>query len=104
MSQEKTVGSAGASSPPNKDTVFQIWKLDGQVREQLLRGVKTLGGAEVAVAIRSSAFTYIKKYDKELIIKYVDGCAVVTAYAKLAGEEVKAYNVTVHNICSKVDI
>ena len=101
MNQEKT--ATGASSPI-KDPVFPIWKIEEQVREQLRSGVKTLGGAVVAVAVGSSAFTYIKKYDNELVVKYVDGCVAVTASARLVGEEVKAYNVDVHNICSRVDL
>jgi len=104
MSLEKTAGSAGASHPPVKTMFFPIWKLEEQVREQLRRGVKTPGGAEVAVAVGSSAFSYIKKYDNELIIKYVEGCVAITATAKLIGEEAKVYNVDVHNICSKVDL
>jgi hypothetical protein len=100
MSQEKHTNPAGASSPPDP----QIWKLEEQVREQLRRGVRVLGGAVVAASVGSSAFTYIKKYDNELIIKYVDGCVAVTASVRMAGEEAKVYNVTVHNICSRVDI
>ena len=104
MSLEKNTGSAGASPPHIKDPVFSIWKLEEQVREQLRRGVRTPGGAEVAVATGSFAFTYIKKYDSELVVKYVEGCVAITATAKLAGEEAKVYNVTAHNICSRVEL
>lgn len=49
-------------------------------------------------------FTYVRRNADELIIKYIDGCVVITAYAKLAGEEAKVYNVTAHNICSRVEL
>jgi hypothetical protein len=98
MSQKQNTGS-----PPNENPV---WKLEGQVREQLRRGVKVLGGAVVAVSVGSSMFTYIKKLDNELIVKYIDGCVVVTASAWLLAteEEVKVYDVSIYNICSKVDL
>jgi hypothetical protein len=89
---------------PHKDPVFPIWKLEGQVREQLRRGVKTLSDSVVAVSVGSSAFTYVRMIGDDLVVKYVDQCVAVTASAKLVGEEAKVYNVTVHNICSKVDL
>jgi hypothetical protein len=100
MSQEKPTGS----SQPNKDPVFPIWRIEEKVREQILRGVKTSGGAEVAVSVGSSTFTYIRKIGNELTVKYIDRCAVVTATANLVGDEVKVNNVTIHNICSEADI
>jgi hypothetical protein len=103
MTSKEKNKSAGEMLP-HKDPVFPIWKLEGQVREQLRRGVKTLSGSVVAVSVGSSAFTYIRKYDNDLIVKYIDGCVTVTASAKLMGEEVKVYDVAVHNICSKVDL
>jgi hypothetical protein len=101
-SQEKDK-SAGEMSP-HKDPVFPIWELEGQVREQLRRGVKVLGGSVVAVSVGSSSFTYVRMSADDLVVKYVDGCVAVTASAKQVEEEAKVYNVTVHNICSKVDL
>jgi hypothetical protein len=101
MSSEKT---AVGESYPVKDPIFSLWKIERQVAEQLRRGVRILSGAEVAVSVGSSMFTYVRRNGNELIIKYIDGCVVITAYAKLAGEEAKVYNVTAHNICSKVDL
>jgi len=94
----------GMGSPGKEDLVFPIWKAEGQIKEQLHRGVKTINGSVVAVAISSSAFTYVRKIGNELVVKYVEGCVVTTASAKLAGEEVKLYDVSVHNICSRVDL
>lgn len=99
MSQEKPTGS-----PPKEDPVFPIWKMEEQIKEQLWRGVKTLGGAVVAVTVGSSTFTYIRRFDDELTVKYVDGCVVVTASAILTEEGAKVHNVSVYNICSSVDI
>jgi hypothetical protein len=104
MSQEKQHTSPAGASPLGKDPIFPIWKLEEQVREQLRRGVRTLSGAVVAASIGSSMFTYVSKTGDKLLVKYVDGCVVITAYAILMGEEVKVNNVTVHNICSRVDI
>jgi len=101
MNQEKT--ATGASSPV-KDPVFPLWKIERQVAEQLRRGVKVLDGSVVAVSTGSSMFTYVRKIDNELIIKYVEGCIAVTVSAVLIGEEVKVHNVTVHNICSGVEL
>jgi hypothetical protein len=45
-----------------------------------------------------------EKFADDLVVKYVEGCVVVTASAKLLGEEAKVYDVAMHNICSEVDI
>jgi vacuolar-type H+-ATPase subunit E/Vma4 len=102
MTQKQNITSV---SPQTNDSFFPIWRLERQVAEQLRRGVKTIDGSTVAVSIGSSTFTYVRKIGNELVVKYVEGCVVVTASAKLAeGEEVKVYDVSVHNICSRVDI
>ncbi len=104
MNSQQNIDSVGASPRPNEDPVFPMWKLERQVAEQLRRGVKTLSGSVVAVSIGSSAFTYVRRIGGDLVVKYVDGCVAVTAFAKLLGEEAKVHNVTVHNICSAVDL
>jgi len=101
MSSEKT--AVGESSPV-KDPVFPLWKIERQVAEQLRHGVKLLSGAEVAVSVGSSMFTYVRRNADELIIKYIDGCVVITVSAVLMGEEAKVYDVSVHNICSGVEL
>jgi len=100
---QKQNSSVGASSPPD-GPVFPIWKVERQIAEQLHRGVKTIDGSVVAVSVGSSMFTYVRHRDNVLVVKYIDGCIAVTASAEVAGEEVKVYNVSVHNICSAVDL
>jgi hypothetical protein len=104
MSGKKHSSSTGASSPLNNDAVFSVWKLEGQVREQLRRGVKTTNGSVVALSVGSSTLTYVRIIGNELIVKYVEGCVVVSAPALLAGEEVKVYDATIYNICSGANI
>ena len=102
-SQEKDSKSAGEVSP-HKDPVFPMWQLERQVAEQLRRGVRTADGSDVAISVGSSMFTYIRKVGNDLIVKYVDCCVAVSVSAKLVGEETKVYSVTMHNICSEVDL
>ena len=106
-SHEKDKSPGGM--PPLENPVFPIWQLERQVAEQLHRGVRTTDGSVVAISVGSSMFTFVKKVGDDLIVKYVDCCIVVSASAKLVGnklvkKEVKVYDVTVHNICSKVDL
>jgi len=104
MSSEKTASSAGGMSPPDKDYVFPLWKIERQIAEQLRRGVKVRDGSDVAMSVGSSMFAYVRKIGDELIIKYVEGCIAVTVSAVLMGEEAKVYDVSVHNICSRVEL
>ena len=101
-SQENDKPAGG--TPPVENPVFPIWQLERQVAEQLRRGVRTADGSVVAISVGSSMFTFVKKVGDDLIVKYVDCCIAVSVSAKLVGEEVKVYNVTVHNICSEVDL
>jgi len=80
-----------------------LWKLEEQIREKLKHGVRALDGSFVAV-LGSPAFTYLRYRGDMLFAKYIDGCVVVTASAEVAGEEVKVYDVSVHNICGDADI
>jgi len=105
MTSHEKDKSPGGMPPLVENLVFPVWQLERQVAEQLRRGVKTLSGSVVAVSVGSSMFTYIRKQVNELIVKYIDGCVVVTASAwLLAEEEVKVYDVSIHNICSSVDL
>jgi len=101
-SKEKDKSAGGM--PPLENPVFPIWQLERQVAEQLRRGVRATDGSVVAISVGSSMFTFVKKVGDDLIVKYVDCCIVVSVSAKLVREEAKVYNVTVHNICSKVDL
>jgi hypothetical protein len=103
-SQEKAVGSVGVPSP-SKDPGFPMWRLERQVAEQLRYGVRSADGSVVAVSIGSGMFTYVRRVGSELIVKYVEGCVAVTASAKLVEEtKVQVYDVSIHNICSAVDL
>jgi len=102
-SQEKDSKSAGEVFP-HRDPVFPMWQLERQVAEQLRRGVRTADGSVVAISVGSSMFTFVRKVGDDLIVKYVDCCVAVSVSAKLVGEEAKVYSVTVHNICSEVDL
>jgi hypothetical protein len=93
------------TSSPIEDPISAIWKLERQVAEQLRHGVRTSDGSTVAVSVGSSMFTYVRRIGNELIVKYVGGCVVVTASARLVEEtKVQVHSVSVHNICSNVDI
>ncbi len=101
MNKEKRVGLVEGTSPLDRD--LPIWRLERQIAEQLRRGVE-VNGSVVAVSVGSSMFTYVRLIGNDLIVKYIEGCVVVTVSAKAVGEEVKVYNVAVHNICSAVDL
>ncbi len=101
MSSKQNINSVSSQT---NDLVFPLWKLERQVAEQLRRGVKTQSGSVVAVSVGSSMFTYVRHHGGVLVVKYIEGCVAVTASAEVAEEEVKVYDVSVHNICSRVDI
>jgi len=105
MASQENDKSAGGTPPVENP----VWQLERQVAEQLRRGVRTADGSVVAISVGSSMFTFVKKVGDDLIVKYVDCCIAVSVSAKLVGnklvkKEVKVYNVTVHNICSEVDL